>query len=78
MIFNRLEEASKRLSKDRQSKLEIWESKRDEIDKMIDHSEREIELHDIVEEDLPAVRKQCEEFNVSKILLRNKDNKAHV
>ena len=69
LLFNRLDNASIRMGRDRQNKLENWENKKDNIDKLIDQTERKLKIHEIVDDDLPTVRQQTEDLSVSKNLV---------
>ena len=63
--FSRIEEASKRLQRERRNKLHDWEERLASVDSFLRKAERETERLEPVGDDLETVRRQNEEFEVT-------------
>ena len=63
-IFPRLDEASKRLQRERRNKLHDWEERLTSVDSFLRKSERETERLEPIGDDLETLRRQNEDFEV--------------
>lgn len=64
-IFSlRLDEASKRMQRDRRKKLDEWEEKVNHFDSFLRKAERETERLEPIADDLETVQRQYDDFQV--------------
>ena len=71
MLYLRLDEASKRMQRDRRNKLDDWEERLNYFDSFLRKAERETERLEPIGDDLETVRRQNEDFQVMNLTLRN-------
>ena len=64
MLYLRLDEASKRMQRDRRNKLDDWEERLNYFDSFLRKAERETERLEPIGDDLETVRRQNEDFQV--------------
>ena len=67
LFFLRLDEASKRLQRERRHKLHDWEERLTSVDSFLRKAERETERLEPVGDDLETVRRQHDDFEVYKL-----------
>ena len=64
LLNRRLDEASKRLQRERRVKLHDWEERLNSVDSFLRKTERENERLEPVGDDLETVRRQLDDFEV--------------
>lgn len=63
-LYLRLDEASKRMQRDRRKKLDEWEEKVNHFDSFLRKAERETERLEPIADDLETVQRQYDDFQV--------------